>query len=183
MLKAGTLYWSMTLPYGRGSDRLTCACVAVWSLVFSLSAHAAPDFGWATQIASPNYQAAGIAAVSPRGNVYVTTAGGGTNVRFGTNAPITADANYYIAKYATSGQLLWVGPAKGVASPSLSCVFDAAENMYVTAMVRFNVQFGPLSRMSTNSTSKLLLAKIEPNGNIPWAKLVCDTDEEFSPVL
>ena len=146
---------------------------------FALLSHAAPAIEWATHIAGTNFQHAGIVALSPAGNVYFT-GHAGTGAVFGTNHSTTG---WFLAKHNAAGRLLWIQTSTRVFSESLSIAFDPAENLYMTGIFTERAEFGSFVLNGVPLQNHIFLVKFEPDGHVPWAKVLPRTDSENHPHL
>ena len=110
-----------------------------------------------------------------KGNSYITGCLIFTNMIFGTTT-ITNNSNsllLYIAKYDSSGNILWAktdGLSGAIYQPSISS--DANGNTYVAGVFRQSqVNFGNIILTNNdNLHSDFFIVKYDPSGNVVWAR-------------
>lgn len=175
----------------------------IYLLPFTSSAQQAPNWGWVNYFGETSYTDAGentVAGVGrdALGNLYI--AGSYVGAPFVGGIPITTlgDAEAYLAKYAPSGNLLWVKTLHGTGADAVSSlVVEPNGRCTISGTFGFgrsggNPTFGNLSFSEFNSPQILpgpaqlglpnygtvaqpsfdslpFLASIEPNGTLAWA--------------
>ncbi|MEO8134495.1 MAG: hypothetical protein ABI831_11005 [Betaproteobacteria bacterium] len=131
-------------------------------------------------------EAFGIAA-DAAGNSYVTGDFTGT-VNFGSGEVRTSmgDADIFVAKYDSAGNLLWLQQAGGIEnSGGQAIAVDAAGNTYVTGNFALSAKFPLIPRApavrdpvetitSTVSYTAGFIASYDSGGNLRWARRMVD---------
>ena len=109
-------------------------------------------------------------AVDAAGNSYVTGQYQGT-ATFGPVTLIsTGVLDIFVAKYDTSGNVLWATRAGGAASDfGNGIAVDAAGNSYVTGGYLATANFGPFTLTSAGEYD-IFVVKYDTNGNVLWAQ-------------
>ncbi|MCX6200042.1 MAG: T9SS type A sorting domain-containing protein [Bacteroidetes bacterium] len=81
------------------------------------------------------------------------------------------DADGFIAKYTTDGNLVWVRQIGGSNSDvSLSVDADNAGNVYIGGSYEYNMMLDTFHLSTTNLYNESFLAKYSSDGNVLWAK-------------
>lgn len=137
-----------------------------------------PTFAWVRQASSMaaggnsgEVQIADIAADSA-GEIYLTGWFYGAAV-FGTTTLLDADlADMFLAKYSSSGQLLWVQSAGGQnACQGVRLAVGPAGDAYVIGRFEGTANFGPTNLLSQGSQD-VFVAKYGPSGSLAWVRQV-----------
>ncbi|HTB30599.1 MAG TPA: T9SS type A sorting domain-containing protein [Bacteroidia bacterium] len=110
---------------------------------------------------------------SREGNVYIT----GTfwdSLSFGPyNLGSPSEQDVYLAKYNSSGNLVWakqgITPSSSSTAIGYAVSTDKYGNTYLTGAFKDTIIFGTF-RLVTNSPSSVFLVKYDSNGNVIWAK-------------
>lgn len=141
---------------------------------------------WARQSTSAGTETCTGVATDAAGNVYTTGYFQDTTVTFGSfsfhggNYPGSSAEDMYIAKYSSTGTVLW---AKGVGTQRYeqanSIAVDGLGNAYVTGYFDGpNVTFGTITLTNTSwgyAPKNMFIVKYDTNGNVIWAKTNGDT--------
>lgn len=136
--------------------------------IFLARQNAAGDFLWATSAGGYDHERAGAIALDNSGNIYVagsfeyrTTFGSATLVSNGGE-------DVFLAKYSSSGDLLWVrsGGGRGVDTAEAIAV-DAAGNAYLTGSFAYVATFGNIQLKSAGGADIFVLA-FSPSGDELW---------------
>ena len=150
---------------------------------FAPLVHAAPPVAWATHLAGSGFQHAGTTTLSPAGNVYFT-GHAGLGAAFRTNNSTAAQASgWFLAKHDPAGRLLWLQPSSRIFSDSLSTAFDSAENLYMTGVFSERAELGNFVLSGVSNRTHVFVVKFEPDGSVPWAFALPETDSENRPRL
>ncbi len=118
------------------------------------------------------------------GNVFVTGRFNSPTITFGsTTLTNSGNADIFLAKYDSNGNLLW---AKSVGGANFENAFsvstDASGNVFITGEFQNTITFG--STILTSAGSKdAFVAKYDTNGNLLWAKNVGGTGIDFGTAL
>ncbi len=104
------------------------------------------------------------------GNVYLTGSYGYT-LTFGTTIlSNTGSAEFFIAKYDASGNVLWAKSASG-SSNGNSISTDGIGNVFVTGFFKSStVTFGNTILTNSDSAPDIFIVKYDALGNVLWAK-------------
>jgi hypothetical protein len=119
------------------------------------------------------------AAFDGSGNLYVTGYFRGT-VNFGDGAITTAGTNAFLAKFNSSGTIVWskkLSSAPGL-DEGAAVAIDALGNVFVAGQLYQTSDFGGGSMTSAGS-SDVFLAKYSSLGVLAWSKRVGGTAEDW----
>ena len=135
---------------------------------------------WARQpvfMGSESSDGEGIAlATDPSGNVYETGYFSYATMQYGTDVFTATNANLYLVKYDTSGNLLWatdgiVHSALGGQSQGYSVSTDLQGNVFVTGFFSDTLVLGSFTLVATLANSiEMFIVKYDPSGNVKWAR-------------
>ena len=102
-------------------------------------------------------------------NLYVTGSFNGTSSFDSYMITSNGTQDIFIAKYDTSGNVVWVrnGGDQTNQDFSFGITADNSGNCYITGCFYFTAQFGSLSVTSIGN-SDIFIAKYDPAGNISW---------------
>ena len=109
------------------------------------------------------------------GNIFITGDFSSSSVAFGTStiANTSGSSDFYVAKYNSSGNVIWVKSAVGTSTDTGNGVCnDAVGNVIVIGnFYSPSLSFGTvtLNNSSNNLTSNVFIAKYDPSGNLLWA--------------
>ena len=129
---------------------------------------------WAVKFGGTNDDKGDGLAVDAQSNCYVTGWFESTNFYIG-NVTLTNYAPYgnpclFVAKYNSSGQLLWAqGAGPGYFSAGVNIVVDTGGNSYVAGYFAETNQFGG-STLASQGIRNIVLLKYDANGNQLWVK-------------
>lgn len=139
----------------------------------------APNWLWGRDaICSPNGGGLAFAiAKDGAGNIYHTGIFGDT-ITYGSNSYYDTDTGFsatYIAKYDSSGNILWARSSGGPGAAIVSAItVDGAANVYITGYyLGGSVSFGPYT-LDTTDYDGIFMAKYDSSGNVLWA-VICDS--------
>jgi hypothetical protein len=104
-------------------------------------------------------------AVDSSTNCYIGGFASGTPVFDGLN-PSNPTTTNFLAKYSSTGALLWV---RGDLTIGSYIRVDAAQNIYTTGAFSNTIGFGPLN-LANSGGSAVYVAKYDSNGNALWAR-------------
>ena len=137
-----------------------------------------PNTAWVRSYGGPQTENAYSTLVDANNNVYTAgtfqaqvTFGSGQNaVQLSSAGGIDA----YVAKYSSTGQLLWVRQAGGTSSDSATTLaFDASGNIIVSGYFSAVATFGSDSSKQTLTSmggSDSFVAKYQPDGTFVWVR-------------
>jgi hypothetical protein len=139
---------------------------------------------WAKSAGQGGSEASTGCALDPSGNLYATGWYTSPNLTFGavtlTNATGIA-ADFFLTKYDAAGNTLWAktyGGADGDISNAVAT--DASGNAYVTGTFNGSVLVMGTFTLTNSSagTNDIFVAKIDPSGNVLWAKSAGGTSHD-----
>ncbi|TSJ48015.1 gliding motility-associated C-terminal domain-containing protein [Fluviicola chungangensis] len=77
----------------------------------------------------------------------------------------------YVAKYTTSGALLWVKQFGGLAADkAVDLAVGPDQNIVVTGQFFGSVTFGSTTLVSNSNSKDIFIVKLDPAGNVLWAR-------------
>ncbi len=107
-------------------------------------------------------------------NIYITGAFSGPTISFG-NTTLTNNgvSNVFIAKYDSSGNVIWAKSAGGYNTDNGNGIStDATDNVYLIGdFTSETINFGNIT-LTNNGASNVFIAKYDSSGNVIWAKNV-----------
>jgi hypothetical protein len=132
---------------------------------------------WARRAGGANFDQGTSIAVDTAGNAYVTGHFTG-DATFGPGQPnettlTSLGADIFVAKYDSTGSLLWVRQANGAPDARAEAIaVDAAGNSYVTGLYRFGLTFDASTTLPEigPGVPDLFVAKYDSNGMFLWAR-------------
>ena len=133
---------------------------------------------WAQQAGGAANDFGNAVAVDSVGNAYVTGNFGGTGAFGVTNLVSAGGSDAYVAKFDSSGNVVWAQSAGGPGNDSgLAIAVGGGGNSYVAG--RFS---GTASIGGTNVTSAggfdVFVSQLDPNGMAQWVKQLGGTNDE-----
>jgi hypothetical protein len=163
------IFWIFLLVF------FNCLLLSSQSLLFNWGKHLKSSAG-VSKINS--------SATDSLNNIYVTGFFSGT-VDLDTTSAITdiisfgsSNANCFIAKYSSSGNLVWAKViSSSVSSVGLSVAVDRSKNIYLTGSFEGMADFDPSPVSSYNlstspGTTKMFLTKLNNSGNFLWTQAI-----------
>lgn len=135
----------------------------------------APSWIWAKTSGGNNYDEGRAIAKDASGNIYVTGKFLSQSITFGSTV-LTNNGNYdmFIVKYDPSGNVIWAKNFGGTGDESSTCInIDLNGNIYIGGWFYSpSVVFGSttINISASNNSTDLFLAKLDPSGNVIWAK-------------
>jgi hypothetical protein len=143
-----------------------------------------PGYVWGRAISSSSYLNLGYSVVDAPGNVYM--AGAFADVVDFDPGPATSnltsvgDADAFICKLNTSGNLVWAIQLGGTGADTAEYVtVDALGNVYVTGSFSGTVDFDPgpgLAALTAQAGTDAFVAKYDAAGNYVWATSFAESD-------
>jgi len=124
---------------------------------------------WLRKINSSDFSSGEAISVDKQNNVYATGRhGSNTTFETTTITPTNSMSAIYIAKYGSSGNLLWVNSYSSAFNTTpLSIKNDSLSNTYITGRLSGQVVFG--STTLTANTQNAFILKLDSQGNVIWA--------------
>lgn len=140
--------------------------------IFVFKYDANGNFQWVRNAGGPGRDEAKSIKCDAAGNVYVCGMYSNGAV-FGSTTYSTVSGSYfdsYIAKYSSSGTLLWVKTAGGSFDEvAWSLAIDNAGLLYIAGEFNASAFFGP-TQLITTGNADVFIACYDANGNEQWAK-------------
>jgi hypothetical protein len=144
----------------------------------------APYYGWASASAGNNNDDSRVVTSDAAGNVYVIGDFTSTTFTVGSTALTNLGGiDIFVAKYNSSGQVLWAKSIGGTSNESgRGIALDANGNVYITGyFFSPSITVGPNTLNNTASgTSDIFIAKLDSSGNALWAKSIGGTDQDYA---
>src|SRR5436309_709643 len=144
-----------------------------------------PPFRWVAQAGGAFDDFSRGIAADAAGNCYVTGVFQGTGPFGNTNltAHAVADFDIFVAKYNTTGDLVWVQQAGGsLDDVGFGIAVDGAGNTTVTGYFKSpTATFGPFTLVNNSTTNSpdIFVARYDSLGNVLWAKSAGGTDVDY----
>ncbi|MFZ0455266.1 MAG: choice-of-anchor D domain-containing protein, partial [Ignavibacteriaceae bacterium] len=125
---------------------------------------------WAKHAGSKSYDYGYSVAVDKDGNIYVTGIYS-DSANFDTNILYTGGGeDVFLAKYSTSGQLLWIRHGGGEYDDySNDVTTDKQGNVIITGGYEYSASFNS-AYLNGPGINNIFIVKYDPQGNILWAK-------------
>ncbi|MGB2868664.1 MAG: T9SS type A sorting domain-containing protein [Bacteroidota bacterium] len=146
---------------------------------------------WAFGIGNTNAENVTGIALDAGGNVLITGTfqgivdfdpSGGT-----TNLTSAGNTDVFIAKYNSSGALVWAGKVGGSgADVSYGIAVDASSNVFITGYFNSTADFDPgagTSNLVSNGGTDIFLAKYSSTGSLTWAENIGGTSNELARAI
>jgi len=151
----------VTLDGGRGSG---------WN-VFLVKYNESGQALWAQQAVGRGTDEGDAVAIDKAGNVIIAGAFEDT-VRFNQTALVSAGlSDIFIAKYDTSGQLLWLQQVGGASVETGGDVAtDSAGNILVAGTFRKTITIGDTTLAAIDNVDDVFIAKYDTHGRLLWAR-------------
>ena len=161
-----------------------CLCFVLMLFVVSVSSQT-PTFQWANNISGSTYDYGNAVTTDTTDNVYVTGSFYGP-VDFDPSAATftlnAASNNAFIAKYSSTGSLLWAKKLAGkISSNGSTITYDKLGFIYVAGIFADTVDFDPSASTYTLVASgnvDAFISKYDLSGNFIWAKKVGGTQQD-----
>ena len=150
-----------------------------------------PVYRWAGKIAGTSSEYSEQIAFDNTGNVYICgrfeatcdfdPSTGSTNLISG------GSSDMFVAKYSTSGALIWAIKAGSTGTDRANYLtVDGSGNVYVTGYFAATVDFDPgagVADLTAVTGSDMFFAKYNSDGNYVWAKAIGGPNTEYGEVI
>jgi hypothetical protein len=177
---AGNIYlagdFEDTTDFDPGPGVYNLVAPGWYSDAFVAKYDASGNFTWAKKLGGSDLDQSHAIAVDASGNVYTAGSFYGTadfNPGFGTYNLTAAGDDIFISKLDASGNFVWAVQAGGPGTDvAYGLALDSAGNIYATGNFAGTADFDPGAN-SYNLTaigSDVFTWKLDPNGNLVWAK-------------
>ncbi|MGH7967019.1 MAG: SBBP repeat-containing protein, partial [Candidatus Binatia bacterium] len=125
---------------------------------------------WVRQVGGPDIDAGRGIAVDSSGNSYVVGSFLGTTSFGGIMLTSAGPGDIFVAKYNSSGTLVWVRQAGGTGLDNgVGIAVDSSGNSYVTGFFEGTASFGA-TMLTSAGLEDIVVAKYDPNGTLVWAR-------------
>lgn len=131
---------------------------------------------WAKKMGGSDIDQSTCIAVDAAGNVYTAGSFFGTadfNPSFGTYNLTAAGDDVFVSKLDANGNFVWAKQTGGAGTDvAYGLALDNAQNIYITGNFAGTADFDPGAGVSTMTStgSDIFTWKLDPNGNLVWAK-------------
>jgi Big-like domain-containing protein/Ig-like domain-containing protein/beta-propeller repeat-containing protein len=122
---------------------------------------------WARGTGGTDYDGGQGIALDSAGNIYVTGGIRGSASFGGTNI-ISNDDSAFLAKYDSSGTVLWVRTAVG--GQTFSVAIDGSGNSFISGFFWSGVDFGSTNIVTASAFGDAFLAKYDSSGVLEWVR-------------
>jgi mRNA-degrading endonuclease HigB of HigAB toxin-antitoxin module len=141
---------------------------------------AAGNVLWANQASGTDYEYGQSITVDGSGNSYVTGYFYGSATFGNTTLISSGNDDVFIAKYDTSGNVIWAKEAVGTDYEYANgIVVDGSGNSYVTGYFYGSATFGDTTLTSSNGSDDVFIAKYDTAGNVLWATQTGGIGDEY----
>ena len=146
-------------------------------ILLNISYGQAPDWIWAKSAGGNQADIVNCIETDAGGNIYVTGFFESDTVNFGSfKLPNKGVNDIFIAKYDSSGNVLWAKSAGGVdADWGHGIISDDTGNTYITGFFKSDsLAFDNivLNNPNQSGSQAIFLVKFDPSGNVLWAKTI-----------
>ena len=122
-------------------------------------------------------------AFDSSGNILVSGYFENTATFSATNLTSVGDHDLFVAKYNSSGSLLWIRQAGGIGVEIARAIaVDSAGNSFIAGNFQSTISFGTTNLTSAGSDD-ILFAKYDANGNLLWAKRAGGTGSDIAMTI
>lgn len=143
---------------------------------------------WATSVGGIGVDECNSITVDDSENIYVTGEFNSATISFGTYSLTNSGvgSNIFIAKYDSSGTVVWAKSGKGTGTNlSKSVTVDSWGNSYITGYYNSPILIFDADTLTKTGAgfTDAFIVKYNPTGNILWTKNIGDTLAEFSSCI
>ena len=135
---------------------------------------------WATVHGSDTTSERGeVVATNPDGDVYVIGFYDGTSISLGSDTlPAALSTAFFLSKFDSTGILHWSRTYPGVpwGTTAKDLVIDESGDLYLTGWFQGSMNFGDTTISAFPGTSQGYLAKLNPDGDVLWARHTTSTN-------
>ncbi|MCW3102985.1 MAG: hypothetical protein JWO09_1425 [Bacteroidetes bacterium] len=127
---------------------------------------------WARSAIGASYDRGMGITTDPSGNVLVAGYFSGPSITFGTTTlSCSGNTNVFVAKYDSSGNLIWAKRAGGTGSSQAYAISsDVNGNVFLTgSFLNSSITFGTIT-LTNVGNQDIFVAKYDASGNVVWAR-------------
>ena len=126
---------------------------------------------WVRKAGGASYDEGRAVVVDASGNTFVAGFFQGTAAFGSTNVTSVGESDMFLAKYSSSGTLLWVRKAGGTDfDEAHGLALDASGDVYLTGYFNLKATFGALNITNLTTSNQLFVAKCNASGAFVWAR-------------
>ena len=139
------------------------------------------NFLWAKKAGGGNQDRGYGIALDKNEDVYVTGTFTGSASFSGTTLSNSANGASFIAKYSSSGSLIWAKESGACCdtTKSNSIALDENGNIYIAGSFADKTEFDSY-HFTSRGVTDIFLTKYDPNGNVIWSKQAGGADEDVA---
>ncbi len=152
--------------------------------IFISKLDASGNFVWAKQIGGLGVENPNDILIDASGNIVITgTHPGETDFDPGASTNNLPGGGTFIAKYDSSGDLIWVNQLNGIGweNDMRRIRTDKLNNVYCSGSFSGTVDFDPgtgIYNMTSNGMSDMFISKMDSSGQFGWAKHLGGTSDD-----
>ncbi len=171
-------FYSPTLAFGS----TTLTNLSMMGDIFLTKYDANGNVIWATGAGGTDDDNANAMVLGTSGDIYLAGNFNSYTLTFGTTTLTNAGiSNIFIAKYDTSGNVLWAKSASGTETDlGYAVAVDGSDNAYITGCFYSPTLTFGTTTLTSAGNADMYLTKYAPNGNLLWAKNQGGTENDGS---
>jgi hypothetical protein len=164
-----------------GSTTLSCSS---YTDIFLVKYDANGNVIWAKSAGGASNDVATSVTTDISGNIYITGSFNSLTISFGNTTLTNTNgfSDIFIAKYDSSGNVIWAKSAGGSAADIANCITtDILNNVYIAGVFKSDtITFGTTFLLNTTAdTNDIFFAKYDSSGNLLWAKSAGGTNNDY----
>ncbi|MCX7000821.1 MAG: hypothetical protein NT106_11095 [Candidatus Sumerlaeota bacterium] len=182
--------FSSTATFGLGETHETTLVPVAYSDIFIARYNADGTLAWAKRAGGTDYDSGGSIAALPDGSSIVTgyfigSATFGPGETYQTILSSSGNPDIFIAKYGSTGQLVWAKKAGGTdVDYGRGVAALAGGQSFITGTFRGSATFGAgeanETPLASSGQEDIFLAKYDVNGSLLWAKKAGGSDYDYA---